>query len=1023
MRDAVRMAKVHLFAPRAPRFAFFSKAALRYLILSGIAVTWPSLSLQLFAQDRCGTVEYTRTLHINPALHKIEFEQWLGEKALQQRHGRQSRKQAPPYKIPVVVHIIHNGEAIGNGPNVSEAQVLSQIRALNADFNRENADAANTPAEFADNAGSLDIEFVLAKQDPDGLATNGIVRVNGGRSSWTISDNYAIKSKSYWPAEQYFNIWVCNLTGPHVGYAQFPESDLEGMEKSSTNRLTDGIVIWHKAFGSVDDGNFILDPAFNKGRTATHETGHFLGVNHIWGDDDGCEGSDYVNDTPNQAGSTDGCPSHPRTDTCGEVIMFQNFMDYSDDDCMNLFTQGQVDRMITVLENSPRRNSLLNSPALQDPQPLANDLGIRTVISPDASVCGNLIIPVIELRNYGNNTVTSARILFTLDGNPQETKDFSISLNPLASMQVAFTQLSIPSALHTIAFRILLTNGTTDAGSYNNLQSSTVVVPAFASAPFTETFNTQPPDWIIQNPDGQITWQIVTAPNETPSNKALKLDCYNYEDKLGEIDIFLSPLIDLSAAPAAALSFDVAHARYLASNDRLQVILLNGCEAISQGTIVYDKAGDALRTAPATVSPFTPSNENQWRKELIDLSAFTGMDKVQIAFVGINNWGNNIYLDNISLVTEETSDAELITLVSPSPVTCEEQIAPLLLIRNAGSDALNFVEVEFTLNEGLTQTIAFNNLNLSFGAEKELDLPVANLEEGLNTMVVHLKNPNGTVDDNPANDEMTFTIVVNKSQDRIPLRENFDNSFTPEWTIINPTGGMNWQRTQTNYDQSLYFNAFNNEQPGDEAWLVSPVLDFSSANQASMLFDLSYASTGAGQETLTILASKDCGTTYTEISYNFPEPEISNGSWLPGSPDDWNRNVSVNLNNMAGEQNVRIAFVVRNQNGNNLYLDNIEFFVTGDPNPIEIEELYSVYGYDLTYPELTDLRITFNLPERQNVRFSVISVTGQLETDGILTDVLNQTFPLNLPDRLPAGVYFLRVQIGEKFYSTKVLVQ
>ena len=142
------------------------------------------------------------------------------------------------------------------------------------------------------------------------------------------------------------NIWVCNLVDRgYLGYARFPESDLEGLETSSTNRLTDGIVIHYKAFGSIDDGPFSLDPSFNKGRTVTHETGHYMGLNHIWGDDDQCQGSDYVSDTPNQAGFTNGCPAHPKIDNCGEVVMFQNFLDYSDDDCYTEFTPGQTQRM------------------------------------------------------------------------------------------------------------------------------------------------------------------------------------------------------------------------------------------------------------------------------------------------------------------------------------------------------------------------------------------------------------------------------------------------------------------------------------------------------------------------------------------------------------------------------------------------------------------------------------------------------------------------------------------------------
>jgi hypothetical protein len=989
------------------------------ILFTGLALVLSVFSSVLYAQDRCGTVEYEKSLHGNPTLRKVGFERWLTTMS-GHRLNKQGRQQVAPYQIPVVVHIIHNGEPIGVGPNITDAQVLSQLRVLNEDFRRENADAVNTPPEFLSLAGSLDIEFVLAKQDEEGQATTGIVRVNGGRTSWTMNDNYTLKSLSYWPAEQYMNIWVCNLTS-HLGYAQFPESDLPGLENSSTNRLTDGIVIWHKAFGSIDDGAFNLDTRFDKGRTTTHETGHFFGLNHIWGDDVGCAQSDYVSDTPNQANQTDGCPAHPRSDACTEVVMFQNFLDYSDDDCMNLFTKGQVDRMVTVIENSPRRASLLTSPGLKEPDPVPNDLGIRAIVFPDASVCSNFIIPVIEVRNYGSNAVTSARIRFVLDGAIVETKDFMLDLGIFESAQIAFSGLTVPSGSHNILFQILLTNGGTDGGSYNDQRSATVIVPTFGDVPLAEDFNTPPDGWIVHNPDGQITWQVATAPNEMPTNKALKLNYYDYEDKIGEIDIFLSPVLDLSAVAALTLTFDVSHAPYEASNDRLRVVVLTDCQDYTEGTVVYDKAGDALKTTPSTTSPFTPSNQTQWRKELKDLSQFIGSNRVQLAFVGINDYGNNIYVDNITLFTDETRDIALMRLISPSVVTCTDEIAPSILIQNAGSLLLDDVTVGYAVNGGPVQSFTVGDLNLSFGGEKEIALPVINLNDGLNTLRVALADPQGNVDVNPDNNEKEFPIVVNKSEDRIPLRENFEDPFSPAWTAINPTGGMNWQLSDTNFGESLYFNAYSNTEFGDEAWFVSPVLDFSSTNQASMVFDVSYAIRNGSQETLTILASTDCGNTYKEISYNFFSPSSESASWFPADEDDW-KTIQVNLNSVAGEEDVRIAFVIRNGNGNNLFLDNIEFFVTADPTLIDIEDVYSIYGYDLSNPALTDLRITFNLTERQDVRYSVISATGQMETDGIIRDVLNQTYPLNLPARLPAGVYFIRVHIGGRYYTSKVLV-
>jgi len=315
-------------------------------------------------QQRCGTVDYSRQLERTKRLEsEQQFEEWLEKKIDPRLQPSIGREAALEYEVQVVIHVIHNGEAIGQGSNISEAQILSQIDVLNLDFNRLNVDASNTPSEFTPVAGNMDIEFVLAELDPGGNPTNGINRVKGTKASWSMSDDQQLKALSYWNANNYLNIWICNLTD-FAGYTQFPVSTLPGLENSSTNPLTDGIVIWYRAFGSSDYGNFNLDNGLNKGRTATHEVGHFFGLRHIWGDQSNCNGTDYVNDTPPQSSSTSGCPNHPQPQCPSgnpRAAMFQNYLDLSDDACMNIFTKGQIIRMRTVLENSPRRASLLQT--------------------------------------------------------------------------------------------------------------------------------------------------------------------------------------------------------------------------------------------------------------------------------------------------------------------------------------------------------------------------------------------------------------------------------------------------------------------------------------------------------------------------------------------------------------------------------------------------------------------------------------------------------------------------------------
>lgn len=316
------------------------------------------------SQQRCGTDLYNQMMRNNNLVLEREdqFEQWLMQNMrVKKSKNVNQRSESEPYQIRVVVHVIHNGEALGQATNIADAQIRSQIEVLNNDFKRLNADAINTPSEFQSLAGSVNIEFVLANQDPEGLPSSGINRVKGTKTSWTIQDNKDLKSLSYWSSTHYLNIWVCNLTD-YLGYTQFPVSTIPGLENSPANQLTDGIIIWYKAFGSTDAGNFNLDPSYNKGRTTTHEMGHFLGLRHLWGEKNDCTGNDYVEDTPPQHSSMSGCPSHPQKQCPSNnpvSAMFQNFLDFTDDNCQNLFTKGQVDRMITVLENSPRRSSLL----------------------------------------------------------------------------------------------------------------------------------------------------------------------------------------------------------------------------------------------------------------------------------------------------------------------------------------------------------------------------------------------------------------------------------------------------------------------------------------------------------------------------------------------------------------------------------------------------------------------------------------------------------------------------------------
>ena len=243
--------------------------------------------------------------------------------------------------IPVVVHVLYNNGA----ENISDAQILSQIQVLNDDFRRFNADADDTWSQAADS----EIEFCMATSDPNGVPTNGILRVPTSVSAFGTNDDMKFTSSGgsdAWPASDYLNMWVCDISGGILGYAQFPGG----------SSATDGVVCDYQYFGTVGAAT----APFDGGRTTTHEVGHWLNLRHIWGDGN-CNADDFVADTPGSDGPNYGCAVG--TVSCSSTDMVQNYMDYSDDACMNLYTVGQRNRMRALFESGGYRASLLASQA------------------------------------------------------------------------------------------------------------------------------------------------------------------------------------------------------------------------------------------------------------------------------------------------------------------------------------------------------------------------------------------------------------------------------------------------------------------------------------------------------------------------------------------------------------------------------------------------------------------------------------------------------------------------------------
>lgn len=247
--------------------------------------------------------------------------------------------------IPVVVHVLYRTSE----QNISDAQIQSQIAALNRDFRRRNNDTVNTPAEFKALGADVGIEFRLATKTPAGLPTSGINRRQITAREIGDSENYYITARGgadAWDRNSYMNIWICeiNADGSTLGFATQPNGPAS----------YDGLVIDSRYFGTAP----FVQPPLNNGRTTTHEVGHWFNLEHIWGVNVGCTSDDFVADTPEQREEYFECPTHPQT-SCGSNDMFMNYMDYVNDDCMNIFTKGQRQRMRFALFGF--RTSLLTS--------------------------------------------------------------------------------------------------------------------------------------------------------------------------------------------------------------------------------------------------------------------------------------------------------------------------------------------------------------------------------------------------------------------------------------------------------------------------------------------------------------------------------------------------------------------------------------------------------------------------------------------------------------------------------------
>ena len=524
-------------------------------------------------QIRCYTDQMeTQRRAENPTIESTaQFEAWMAkELKYREDHPEEARVNASRV-IPTVVHVIYSNAA----ENIPDAQVISQIDILNEDFERLNADTVNTPAAFQPVAVDSDIEFCLASIDPNGNPTNGINRVSLAGSPFSTGNIEAnIKPTTQWDPTQYFNIWVVNISGGVLGYAQFPSSSgLGGLNANGGAANTDGVVLLTSSVGRPPENP---NPGpYNLGRTATHEVGHWLGLRHIWGDGP-CGTDDFCADTPESDNSNFGCPVTHQS--CGTTDMVQNYMDYTDDACMNLFTADQKARMDVVLNLSPRRGSLLTSGVcvLSPEITFATSATSMTENSSSgATACRGFQDIDIVARIGGPPSGAATVNLTIVGGTAVQGVDYDIIIGTVVfpagvtgnqTFRIRVYDDAAVEVLENVTFGMNLT-GTTDAyiGTLNQHQidvNDNDLGPNAAGQAtiFTEDFESGGAGWSVNNQTGISAWAIAGTNGNMNGTRSAYIsrdggNSNNYRGNTTSGSNLLSPVINATGIYSLSVSF------------------------------------------------------------------------------------------------------------------------------------------------------------------------------------------------------------------------------------------------------------------------------------------------------------------------------------------------------------------------------------------------------------------------------------------------------------------------------------
>lgn len=541
--------------------------------------------------------------------------------------------EATLYTVPVVVHIIYDDEE----SNITRAQVLDAIRLLNIDYRRMNADTANTRGIFKSRAADIEVEFALAKLDPNGNCTEGITRTF---STLTNSANNNVKSLVNWNNKRYLNIWVVkniSLPGANdvLGYAAFPVA-------GGNPAGSDGVVIRHDNMGNIGTA---LKPTLGTpqlGRTLTHEVGHYLGLFHTF--QGGCFGQgDGCSDTPPVLEANFGCQL--TKNSCTNDVpdlpdMVENYMDYSNGSCLNAFTFDQKDIMRFSLSSATYRNQLVTSATATSTGIAANQVlpcaPVADFDSDKKVICEGENVQFLDQTYFGNPTSYA----WTFAGGNPST---STQKNPI----VTYAQKG--------NYTVELTT-TNAAGNDTYVHRGYVSVRSQTNTPYINAFGDDFELYPIPNENWHVNPGIDTSSFRYFTKTAFAgqscVTLQNYYGVTGELDEMISHAIDVNNSKTIDLHYNYAFVeRTTGNSDKFRIYISDDCG--ENWTQVGNQQGPLLRTLGAKIdTTWWPTQASHWKQGVQNLNQFAlNSNSILIKFEFEHGGGNNFYLDEVQIST------------------------------------------------------------------------------------------------------------------------------------------------------------------------------------------------------------------------------------------------------------------------------------------------------------------------------------------------------------------------------------